>query len=169
MIFNLKMVTIDIKYCDYLRKFDDKVVYNMANKSNRPFIGILFNIGDIEYFAPLSSPKPKHLKMKNKIDFFKIKNGELGAVNFNNMIPVTKENYTVLNLNENTGKIEKDKYLKLLLEQLKWLNENIYQVSENSFKLYNLYNDNKLPEVIRKRCCNFKMLESKCIEYNAKI
>ena len=26
--------------------------------------------------------------MKNTIDFFKIKNGELGAVNFNNMIPV---------------------------------------------------------------------------------
>lgn len=169
MIFNLQMVTIDNEYCDYLRKFDSKVAYNMAKKSNRPFIGILFNINDIEYFAPLSSPKPKHLTMKNKIDFFKIKNGELGAVNFNNMIPVTKENYTVLNLNENTGKVEKDKYLKLLLEQLKWLNENIYQVSENSYKLYNLYNDNKLPEVIRKRCCNFKMLESKCMEYNAKI
>lgn len=169
MIFNLKMVIIDSEYCDYLRKFDNKVMYNMSKKSNRPFIGILFNIGNIEYFAPLSSPKPKHLTMKNKVDFFKIKNGELGAVNFNNMIPVTKENYTIINLNENTDKIEKDKYLKLLHEQLKWLNENVYQINRNSYKLYNLYNDNKLPEVIRKRCCNFKMLESKCIEYNAKI
>ena len=45
----------------------------------------LFKIEDCEYFAPLSSPKPKHKKMKNTIDFLKIKNGELGAVNFNNM------------------------------------------------------------------------------------
>ena len=37
---------------------------------------------------PLTSPKPKHLHMKNQIDFLKIKGGEWGAVNFNNMIPV---------------------------------------------------------------------------------
>ena len=88
MIFNLKIVKVDSTYCDYLRKFDNKVVYNKNKKELRPFIGILFRIDDLEYFAPLTSPKPKHKKMKNKLDFFKIKNGELGAVNFNNMIPV---------------------------------------------------------------------------------
>lgn len=53
-----------------------------------------------KYFAPLSSPKPKHKRMKNMIDFFKIKDGELGAVNFNNMIPVTDKNYTLVDLNK---------------------------------------------------------------------
>ena len=88
MILNLEIVIVDSDYCDYLRQFDNKVAYNKHKKELRPFIGILFEIDTCKYFAPLSSPKPKHRKMKNMIDFFKIKDGELGAVNFNNMIPV---------------------------------------------------------------------------------
>ena len=90
MIKNLQIIRVNTNYCDYLRKFDSRVAYNMNEKEIRPFVGILFKIEDCEYFAPLSSPKSKHKKMKNTIDFLKIKNGELGAVNFNNMIPVKK-------------------------------------------------------------------------------
>ena len=32
MILNLKLVKIDSEYCDYLRKFDDRVMYNMNEK-----------------------------------------------------------------------------------------------------------------------------------------
>ncbi len=42
----------------------------------------------MKYYAPLTSPKPKHLKMKNGKDFRKINGGQYGAINFNNMIPV---------------------------------------------------------------------------------
>ena len=73
MIQKLKIVKVETDYCDYLRKYDRRVAYNMADKELRPFIGILFKINKLEYFAPLSSPKPKHLKMKNTIDFFKFK------------------------------------------------------------------------------------------------
>ena len=100
MIINLRIVKVNPSYCDYLREFDNNVSYNKNKKDLRPFIGILFKIEDLEYFAPLSSPKPKHKQMKNKMDFSKIKNGELGAVNFNNMIPVDKEYYNVINLNK---------------------------------------------------------------------
>ena len=31
-------------------------------------------------------------KLKSKLDFLKIDNGKLGAINFNNMLPVTKKN-----------------------------------------------------------------------------
>ena len=55
------------------------------------------------------------------IDFFKIKDGELGAVNFNNMIPVTDKNYTLVDLNKETLTIAELKYQKLLKEQLKIL------------------------------------------------
>ena len=106
--------------------------------------------------------------MKNTVDFFKIKNGELGAVNFNNMIPVNKNNYSLVELNKETLTMSEFKYQKLLKEQLEWLNANYYQVRNKSFKLYNLYNDGKLPENIMKRCCNFKLLEKKCIEYKVK-
>ena len=67
MILNLKLVRID---SDYLRKFDKRVIYNMDNREIRPFIVVLFKINNYEYYAPLSSPKPKHLKMRNTIAFF---------------------------------------------------------------------------------------------------
>ena len=89
MIQNFKIVRVNSSYCDYLRKVDNKVVYNKNEKELRPFVGILFQIESFEYFAPLSSPKPKHKEMKNTIDFLKIKDGQLGAINFNNMIPVS--------------------------------------------------------------------------------
>lgn len=168
MILNLKIVRVSSDYCDYLRKFDNKVAYNKYEKELRPFIGILFKIDECEYFAPLSSPKEKHKKMKNTVDFFKIKNGELGAVNFNNMIPVNKKHYSLVELNKETLTISELKYQKLLREQLEWLNANYYQVKNKSFKLYNLYNNGKLPENIMKRCCNFKLLEEKCKEYELK-
>ena len=96
----------------------------------------------------------------------KIKDGELGAVNFNNMIPVNESNYSLVDLNKETLTIAELKYQKLLREQLDWLNANYKQVKNKSFKLYQLYNNGKLPENIKARCCNFKLLEEKCIEYN---
>lgn len=166
MIFNLKLIRVDTKYCDYLREFDSKVSYNKYEKELRPFIGVLFTIENIEYFAPLASPKPKHLKMRNTIDFFKIKQGELGAINFNNMIPVKENNYKLIDLDKIPITNEEKKYQKLLKEQLDWLNENYIQVKNKAFNLYNLYNKNRLSENIKSRCCNFKLLEKKCIEYN---
>ncbi len=118
-----------------------------------------------KYFAPLSSPKKKHKKMKNTVDFFKIKNGELGAVNFNNMIPVNRNNYVLVDLHRNNLTISELKYQKLLREQLAWLNANYKQVKNKSCKLYQLYIDGKLSENIKARCCNFKLLEEKCLEY----
>lgn len=44
MIFNLKIVRVDSDYCDYLRKYDSKVMYNKNEKELRPFIGLLFKI-----------------------------------------------------------------------------------------------------------------------------
>ena len=166
MILNLEIVRVDSDYCDYLRQFDNKVAYNKYEKELRPFIGILFKIDTCKYFAPLSSPKPKHRRMKNMIDFFKIKDGELGAVNFNNMIPVTDKNYTLVDLNKETLTIAELKYQKLLKEQLNWLNAHYRQVKNKSFRLYQLYNSGKLPDNMKSRCCNFKLLEEKCLEYN---
>lgn len=162
---NFILVRLDYNYCDYLRQFDDKVPYNKNKKELRPFIGILFKIENCEYFAPLSSPKPKHKTMKATIDFLKIKDGELGAVNFNNMIPVRENNYAIVNLNKPAFNESEQKYQKMLIEQLDWLNAHYRQIKSKSFKLYNLYINDKLPKNIKIRCCNFKLLEEKCKEY----
>lgn len=93
----------------------------------------------------------------------------MGAVNFNNMIPVNKNNYSLVDLNKETLTISELKYQKLLREQLAWLNANYQQVKNKSFKLYQLYNEGRLPQNIKLRCCNFKLLEGKCTKYNMDI
>lgn len=163
----IAIVRVSTDYCNYLRQFDNKVAFNMNQKELRPFIGILFIVNNCEYFAPLSSPKPKHLKMKNTIDFIRIKNGELGAVNFNNMIPVTQQNYDFVEINQKeTLTYSESRYRYMLEYQLNWLNENIEQIHNKSFNLYNKFINGKLHGTIKNRCCNFMLLEEKCKEYN---
>ena len=88
----LFLVKIDYKYCNYLRKFDNKVPYNMDKKELRPFIGILFVVNDCDYYAPLSSPKEKHLHINNINDIIKTNGVKLGVVNYINMIHVPSNN-----------------------------------------------------------------------------
>lgn len=166
MYKSFKIVKVDSKYCDYLRQYDNKVSYNAGTKDLRPFIGVLFMIDKCEYFAPLSSPKPKHSKLKNTLDLIKIENGNYGVINFNNMIPVMDKNYVIFDLNKKTENRAENFRLELLRNQLRWLTANKKDVNTKSKLLYNLYKSNKLPKNVKDRCCNFPLLEEKCREYN---
>lgn len=160
----LKLVTINPMYCNYLREFDNKVVYNNFTKKTRPFVGVLFDVKSFMYFAPLASPKAKHLTMKNTMDFLKIDNGKLGAINFNNMIPVINNQYQLVDLGVNNNVLDRQ-YKTMLQKQLYWLNANIYQVQYASLNLYFRYCNDTLPSNIKARCCNFKLLEEKAKLY----
>ena len=166
MIRNFKIVKVDSKYCDYLRQYDNKVIYNAGKKELRPFIGILFIVDTVEYFAPLSSPKSKHLDLKNTIDLVKIDGGQYGVVNFNNMIPVTEMNYELFDLTSIPTTTEQLNRQNLLKTQLRWLNNNIKMVKGKAIRLYNSYKKGILPNRIKDRCCNFTLLEEKCKEYS---
>ncbi len=166
MIRNFKIVKVDYKYCDYLRQFDKRVSYNAGTKELRPFIGILFVVEGCEYFAPLSSPKVKHLTLKSNIDVVRIDGGRFGVVNFNNMIPVMQNNYELFDLNSVPQDTYELKRQNLLKTQLIWLNKNIKTVKGKALNLYNKYKNGHLPERIKSRCCNFILLEEKCKEYN---
>lgn len=105
----LKLYYISDEYINFLRKYDQKVPYNKSQ--TRPFIGVVYTFNNINYFAPLASPKIKHLKMSNRvIDIWKIDGGKLGIINFNNMLPSPIEV-----LSEVLPTI-KDKKYKILLE-----------------------------------------------------
>ena len=160
------IVKIDSAYCDYLRNFDNKVPYNSGIKELRPFIGILFNINEIRYFAPLSSPKAKHIKLKNTIDLVKIDEGKLGVININNMIPVNEKNYELFDLNISNKSVEEVKRIRLINQQLRWLNSHKNNIIGKALGLYNKFINNKLSKNVVDRCCDFKLLETKCNEYN---
>ena len=146
----LVLVRLESNYCDYLRQFD--------NKKLRPFIDVLFEANNCKYFAPLSSPKPKHKTKKTTLDFLKIAGGDLGAINFNNIIKIDLDKECLTKTEE--------RYIKLLKEQIFWLNRNDEKLYDRSKKLYDKYMNGTLNKNIEKRCCNFKLLEEKCLEYN---
>ena len=157
---NLKLYSIDDEYIEYLRKFDSKVPYN-KNKT-RPYVGVVYTYNNNNYFAPLSSPKEKHLKMSNKaIDIYKIDNGVLGIININNMLPTPKECLT-----EVLQTITDKTYKTLLEKQITYINDHKKELLKkvNQFQLR--YRKGFLSKEIQARCCNFILLEEKCKNWN---
>ena len=162
-IEELKLYRINELYARYIYYQDEKVLKSFDIKSKRPFIGIILKINEISYFAPLSSPKKKHEEMKNTIDFIKINNGRDGVINLNNMIPIPEDQYYEINVKE---EIRKDKKYGIILKyQIKWCNNNKMQIINNARKLYNLIINEKANLSLKKRCCNFKILEKKLNQY----
>ena len=125
----------------------------------------MFTINKCEYFAPLSSPKDKHKRLRNTLDLIKIKRGEYGVINFNNMIPVVKDNYEEFDLNKVTSDKKEMKRIILMNNQLRWLTSNKKDIYTKSKLLYNLYKNDKLPKNVKDRCCNFPLLEEKSKDY----
>ncbi|MCL2048413.1 MAG: type III toxin-antitoxin system ToxN/AbiQ family toxin [Defluviitaleaceae bacterium] len=163
---NLKLYTADVDYCKFLQKIDKCVPYIHDEKHTRPFIGILLSVNGLNYFAPLASPKPKHKGMKNQIDFIKIKGGEWGVINLNNMIPIHPSCLTLIDLKicPTDSKSERD-YKHLLIEQLSWCTSNKTIIANKAAKLYEaIVSDKARPELV-KRCCNFLATERQYYKY----
>jgi protein AbiQ len=155
----LYLCSIEDRYINYLRQFDEIVLINKDTK--RKYVGVLFQIGNLNYYAPLSSPKPKHLNISDKApDIFKIDNGKLGVINLNNMIPVPEFEIIRINIEE----IEDEKYKNLLRDQARFINKYREKIKKKARVLYSIVNSNSNPN-LNKRCCNYKLLEIKCKEY----
>lgn len=163
----LHLYQLDMKYVRDLAKVDDKVmsVSPQQHKENRPFVGIIIVMDQHKYCIPLTSPKPKHSKMKNDLDFSKILDSDnkiIGALNLNNMIPVSKEVIRILDIKPDRRDSPKERaYKELLNNQLDWCNNNIESITKKANKLYVLVT--QTPEKSRnltRRCCDFKKLEA---------
>ena len=160
----MKFYHIKEDFITYLRQFDTKVAEN--KNQTRPYVGIVLEVNSVKYYAPFSSPKPKHKKMKNGKDFRKINNGLYGAINFNNMIPVSDSALIEIDI----ANIADVKYRRLLQNQynsIKADEKGILKTAENLRKLIfdaetNLSAHDK---VITQRCCDLVLLEEKYIEW----
>ena len=165
---NFSFYTVDASYCDYLRAFDPKIPHTMEKKSTRPFVGIVLSINNNKYYAPLTSPKAKHLKMSNQIDFMKINSGIWGAINFNNMIPVNDFSLHKIDMKINNSDTQDMKsYKNLLKNQLSWCNSHRADIIKQADKLYSMVIGGKAWESLSARCCDFVLDEKLCIEYRA--
>lgn len=159
----IKIYYINNEYIDYLRKYDTKVPYNKSE--TRPYVGIVYTFEDKNYFAPLSSPKPKHIKMSDKaIDVYKINKGKWGIVNINNMLPTPIEC-----LKEVLPLVKDQRYKALLENQITYINDHKKELLNKVRVFQTQYRKGHLPPKVKERCCDFSLLEVKCREYIEKV
>jgi protein AbiQ len=175
----LRICNVKTEYVDFLRRFDDRV--SVSDKKDgsrlRAYVGVVLDIGRFKYFAPLSSPKSKFSRMKNTLDFMKIENPELlGVIDINNMMPVCGKLLTALEHRIDKSKDDKKtiEYKTLLRKELAWLNvpENMVKIQANAETVYKIRTGaitqpypKHFIENLKKRCCDFALLEEKCVEY----
>lgn len=106
---NIKIYGVKDAYIKYLSQYQEHLFLHEGGSFGRKYIGTVLEINGFYYFAPLSSFKTKHKKMKESVDFIKIK--DYAVININNMIPVPKEQLIELDINA-----EKDSHYKFLLQ-----------------------------------------------------
>ena len=129
-------------------------------------LGVVFQLNTIKYYAPFTSPKNKHLKMKNEKDFRKIHGGLYGAINFNNMIPVPDEALILIDI-DNESNLQ---YRRLLQNQYNSIIADKNAIINTAYKLRELIltNNDELSEhdcKIKARCCDLGVLEKVYTEY----
>ena len=168
----LYLYTMDMKYVRNLHSADDRVqsVSPQIHKSNRPFVGVVVICGEHQYCIPLDHPKPKHLTMKNDIDFTRIFHDEklIGVMNFNNMIPVDDSVITKMNVKINKNDSAETKaYKNLCSNELDWVQKNQDAIIKKANKLYDMINSDKTNSNLRKRCLDFKKLEGVLAKWKA--
>ncbi|MGL6063536.1 MAG: type III toxin-antitoxin system ToxN/AbiQ family toxin [Fusobacteriaceae bacterium] len=143
----MKLYTVHEEYINYLKNFSENVKYN--KNESRPYVGVVLKINEHNFFAPLGSPKLKHIEMKESIDFIKIENGQAGVINLNNMIPISLKHIKKIDFY-----LCDKEYMELLKKQVRWINENLPKIIMKSSKLYKLISE-KENTVFHKRCNNF--------------
>lgn len=155
----LRIYHIEDKYIRFLQGCDKRVQYNKAQK--RPYVGIILYVGDYKYFVPMESPKPNHQKIKQRSHIFKLDDGKLGILGFNNMIPVHDKAIISFNVDNENDK----KYAELLKRQISFINKHKATVYQKASKTYYTATKGK-NEFLNKICCDFKKLERACNNYN---
>lgn len=163
--FNFYIISDD--YINYLHQFEKHIAFN--KNEARPYIGIVLQINNCYYFAPLYSPKMQHQKYKDNLTFFRIidpkTKNNLGIIRFSDMIPVPKNDLYLLDISSKSYG-----YKRLLNTQYSIINTPINKNSivDKARSIYNIVNNknlqNKTALFYKSLSCNFALLEEKCKE-----
>ena len=160
---DLKLYTVNTQYINYLKKYQKNIWNNEEYKRLRPYVGIIIIINDYKYYAPLSSPKEKHEKWKDRIDFIRIdyKNELKGVINSYNIIPVDDNDITLIDIDK-----EEKQYADLLKIEMIIIRKKKDLIINNARKLYEKITKYKNENMkLADFCYDFLKLEEKMREY----
>lgn len=171
----MRLVSISDGYIEFLREKCPNVMDNKyeERKHTRKYLGVILTIGEFNYFAPLSSPKPYDYKGDGSIrksDLFcsrmVLNDGGVyklyGKIMYKNMIPVLESVITIYSLDDETD----EKYKALVQNELVWISLHIGEIKEKAAKIYRYQHDERnMNDPRRSKVVNFSMLEDACRLY----
>lgn len=157
----IKLYEVNPNYIDYLVPYAAHLFHNKqpGQYNERKYIGVVLVINDMKYFAPLSSFKSKHEKMKNGLDFLKV--GNYAVININNMFPVPDGEYTYVDI----PKVINQQYRKLLSTEYRIIRKMQDRIRKQAAEVYKHKIKNSCATALAKRCNDFLLLEEKCRQY----
>ena len=159
----MKFYTIDDDYINYLKNFERRVWNNFDKENKRPYIGIIIMNNKYDYYAPLTSPKPKNEKWRDSLTTIRLDdhNGLYGFICLNNMIPVN--NHLVKLLDFST--LKDKRYLDLLNKENNIIRKKKNRIQKNADNLYKEITKKEIIKPFIKKikpfCFDFKDLEDK--------
>ena len=166
----MDIYSLDERYINYLQKFDSRVCISKLDQAfGRKYVGAVFKINDLEYFAPLSSKV--YQKHFTDVHLYDEKNKcYIGSVKLNNMIPLPKKHknllkeisYKKLSLSKNESE---RKYGALIERQYIKLND-ISIKFEILLKAQKFYRSYRFNPKLKMLCCDFKLLEQKALKFS---
>lgn len=119
----------------------------------------MLDVNGSRYFAPLSSFKPKHRRMKSGLDFVKI--GDYAVINLNCMFPVPKGLYHRVDFSKETD----PRYRSLLRNEYRIIRSMEEKIVRNARNLYRHKLANGESTKLAARCNDFLSLEKACKAY----
>ena len=157
----IELYEVNAKYIDYLVPYAPHLFHNkqFGQQNERKYIGIVLVVNNMKYFAPLSSFKPKHEKMKNGLDFIKV--GNYAVININNMFPVPDGEYSYVDI----PKVKNPQYRKLLTTEYRIIRKLQDKIKSNATQVYKHKINHGDTTALAKRCNDFKLLEEKCEQF----
>lgn len=161
----IKLYEVNPDYIDYLVPYAPHLFHNkqLGQHNERKYIGIVLEINNMKYFAPLSSFKSKHLKMKNSLDFLKI--GNYAVININNMFPVPDGEYTYVDI----PKVKNPQYRKLLTAEYRIIRRMQDKIRAHASEVYKHKMKQGSATALAKRCNDFLLLERRCMQFEPKV
>jgi protein AbiQ len=154
---------IDDAYIAHLKLVDSRVPENY--KASKPFIGVVLQINDFKYFAPLTSHKPKQDGIRHdsptvvKLHERGNEGNKLGMIQLNNMIPVPDQAIKPLDM-----AAQPSHYARMLNKQHEYIKTVRTQINEKAQKLYKLVCVDK-HHLFARISCDFQALEQALGKY----
>lgn len=152
----LKFYEVDKNYINYLKQFDSKIPNIDYDKHDKFICGILFNVNDINYYAPISSfnkQQKTNVLIKNK------KKQVTSSIRLSFMFPVPTDCIKDFDISKEHGF-----YKYLLIEELDFCNKNSNKIINKALHIYDTVINGK-DLIMQKNCCNFKALEKAYLQY----